>query len=367
MIRLNALVVLTAATLCVPPVAGGEPVYYRSNEIAMPIEPIGWFRADEYEYVLEVDRADGGEIRTLYHDGAAVRRIEITDTPDGGRRELRSRNGATESVEVFDSTGRLVRRERYEGGELSEIESMTYREGRLATSELRAPDGTLVSTDRYAYDSEGLLREVIRTYPEGTRPEGTERRSEYTFQQGALLQEWHGDGGSGILIRYDTAGRETARETWEGDTLVTRRRFEYRPSGVLARSVLVDFAEESRTVVAYDDSGSPRREERLVDEEVVSVVEYEYEDGLLTSRREETDSGITTWTYAYDDEGDVSEEALYRDGVLTKQVRYPEPDVAVEERFRGGELFLRIHFRGDARVREEVIVDGEVVQERSYE
>lgn len=354
---------LTAALALTAAAVRPDSVYYRSNEIAMPIERIGWFRVDEFEYVLEIEEAGGEEIRTLLRDGEAVSRLEVIERADGGRREIRRKGGLTQSVEVYDATGRLIRRERYdEDGELVEIESMTYRNGRLATSELRSPDGSVVSSDRYEYDSEGLLRGVVRVYPEGG-----ERRSEYTFQNGALLQEWHGDDGSGILVRYGPAGRESVRESWDGESLVTRQRYEYRDSGVLERSVIIDYENDTRTEISYNEDGQPVREERQSGDELVGTTEFVYEDGLLALRREETEAGIVERRYEYGEGGEVSQEELYRDGRIVTRITYPEPGRTMEERFRGGEPFLRIYFRDGRRVREEVVSQGRVIQKRSFE
>lgn len=354
---------LSAAFALLAVAAWPESIYYRSNEIAMPIERIGWFRADEFEYVLEIEEADGREIRTLLRDGEVVSRLEVIARPEGGRREVRMKEGLTQSVEVYDATGRVIRRERYdESGELVEIESMTYREGRLATSTLRSPDGIVISTDSYQYDSEGLLRHVVRLYPEGG-----EQRSEYTFQGGALLQEWHGDDGSGILVRYGANGRESARESWDGEALVTRQTYQYRSSGVLDRSVIVDYESDTRTEITYNADGQPIREEHRSEGELVATTDLTYRDGLLAVRREDTEAGIVERRYEYGDDDEVSQEELYRDGQIVTRIRYPEPGHTVEERFRGGEPFLRVYFRDGRRVREEVLYQGRVIQERSFE
>lgn len=327
----------------------------------MPLEPIPWYRADEFEYVLQILRRDDGESRVLMREGEEVEQLSISPRPGGGRREVRRREGETVSTEVYDATGRLVRKESFDNGEATAIETMTYSAGRLAESENRTPDGEVLWRDRFVYDSEGLLRRVVRAYPSGD-----ERRSEYTFQGGSLLQEWHGNGGAGILIRYGAAGREVARENWDGDVLVTRESFEYADSGVIRRSVVTDFAEDSRTVVTYDADGRPVAEERTVGETVASTVTYEYDGEDLAVRREESGEGLLETRYEYEG-GEIAAESFYTDGLLTKRILYPEEGRRVEERFRVGDLFLRIYFEDDVRTREEVIRNGTVVQERSYQ
>jgi antitoxin component YwqK of YwqJK toxin-antitoxin module len=203
---------------------------------------------------------------------------------------------------------------------------------------------------------------VVRVYPEGGQ-----RRSEYTFQNGALLQEWHGDDGSGILVRYGSKGRESARESWEGELLVTRQSYQYRDSGVLERSVIVNYEDDTRIEISYNDDGQPIREEHRSGGELVATTEFAYEKGLLALRREDTEAGIVERRYEYDEDGEISQEELYRDGRIVTRITYPEPGQTVEERFRDGEPFLRIYFRDGRRVREEVLHQGTVIQERSFE
>jgi hypothetical protein len=219
----------------------------------------------------------------------------------------------------------------------------------------------LVSRDHFNYDSEGLLREVIRDYPSGDQ-----RRSTYTFQDGALLQEWHGEDDEGMLIRYAGNGRIVAKESWDGEVLTSRESFAYSDSGVIARSTVTDFAEDLRVVTVYDTRGRAETEETTRGDEVIARVSFEYQGERLASRREESDAGVLEWQYTYEG-SEIAEETLYEDGTISKRIKYPAEDEVVEERYRNGELFLRIYFDGGRRVREEVVRGGSVIQERTYE
>jgi hypothetical protein len=70
-------------------------------------------------------------------------------------------------------------------------------------------------------------------------------------------------------------------------------------------------------------------------------------------------------TWAAD--GTLEREEHFARGVRVKTVIHTGPGERVEELYADGELFLRVHYRGDVRVREEVILDGVVVRERTFE
>ncbi len=75
-----------------------------------------------------------------------------------------------------------------------------------------------------------------------------------------------------------------------------------------------------------------------------------------------TEEVRSTWAA----DGTLEREEYLARGALVKIVSTTTADERVEELFDDGELFLRVHYRGDTRVREEVVLDGVVVRERTF-
>jgi hypothetical protein len=69
-----------------------------------------------------------------------------------------------------------------------------------------------------------------------------------------------------------------------------------------------------------------------------------------------------TWTT----EGTLEREEHFVRGARVKNVIHSATGERVEELFEDGELFLRVQYRGTTRIREEVILDGTVVRERTF-
>ncbi len=70
----------------------------------------------------------------------------------------------------------------------------------------------------------------------------------------------------------------------------------------------------------------------------------------------------TTWAA----DGTLEREEHFLRGSRVKNVIHTAANERVEELFEDGEMFLRVQYRGDTRVREEVILDGAVVRERTF-
>jgi hypothetical protein len=108
MIRLLLLILTPFASVGVPTLPAQSPSveepaprYFRSNELGMALEEIGWYRTDEASYVLEVRTEPDREVRVLLHDRVEIRRWERS------RRQARVYEaGLLSEVELLDSRGR---------------------------------------------------------------------------------------------------------------------------------------------------------------------------------------------------------------------------------------------------------------------
>jgi hypothetical protein len=89
-------------------------------------------------------------------------------------------------------------------------------------------------------------------------------------------------------------------------------------------------------------------------------------DGYVVSRMRRGPDGLEAWKYALRADGSVSRVEYSRRGSLEKVTIYGDAGARTEELYTGGEMFLRVFYSGDQRVREEVWSGGSLVRTRTY-
>lgn len=102
-------------------------------------------------------------------------------------------------------------------------------------------------------------------------------------------------------------------------------------------------------------------------ETVREISAYEYDEkGKVTTKTRRSSEGLEAWKYSYADSGDLSREEYFQRGIRVKVTLYGEGKLRTEELYREGELFLKVFYDGDIRLREEVYANGSLSRERSY-
>lgn len=242
-------------------------------------------------------------------------------------------------------------------------EETLYREGRAIFRRLYDADGSVTATERFSYYADGKLQEVTRRYSDGRV-----QRSRYEFVQGRLAAEWHMTGSESRLVRYDGRGRLESETRWVEETLVQSVRYAYGgPEDRRAdESVTRRTEEDLRIVRRFDEEGRVTEARRSSGEVTISVTTYEYGAHGVVREHEAGESGSRTVEYEYDEEGERALRRSFEEGVVTEVLRYQNGDRRVRELYKSGELVLRVYLRGEERIREQVIRDGVVVQERSF-
>ncbi len=345
----------------------GEPGWYRSNALAMPIEPISEQETGEHEYTLFVEREHLSETRRLYREGAEVQETVREFSEDGTLVSQEDReNGRLHSRREFDEEGRLEAEYEYEDGSLVTVDFFSYRDGRLFERRREDGDGEELFVERYRYTSDGLVRRVERMFS----TDNGSGSSEFLYSGGELREEWHERDNASVLVRYDRFGRLSRTEERRDDVLVLSERLFYR-EGDDNRDAPPERSERReperglRTETVYDESGRAVTERRYEDDERIEEREFQYEDDLLVLEVIRDDEGEQQRHYEYDDDGERVSEERTRDGVTERRIEF-DGERRTEHRYVDGDLALTIEFDGEDRVREQVIRDGEVVREREF-
>jgi YD repeat-containing protein len=318
MIRLSApLLAFCVVSLFALPAAQLDAEWFVSDRFGVVRGPLAEHETGDHEYTAFVERTGATEIQTLYHNGQSVRRsmLEYATTAGG--------------------------------------------ETRLVTRTLEV-DGELVATEHFHYWADGTLRSVRWVGERGSAVE-------YRYLDGRLRQEWVASPDGLERTRYDEAGRIVERTRWIDERVVSRETREYwneEPDGAVRRIIVV--ADGTERVSRYDESGRLLGTSTARDGTTESDRVRVFEGGLLVEEREVAGDFVRVWRYEYEGET-VVRERYSEDGTIVRLTEYTDPEYArVETLYRDGLVVLRVYYREQERVMEEVIRDGEVIRTREF-
>jgi len=158
------------------------------------------------------------------------------------------------------------------------------------------------------------------------------------------------------------------REQGDASGPVSRQRLAYTGQSRTPVTSTTEWPAGEKVVEAsYDAAGRQVAETTTVAGAVTERIQWTRDDAGRVLVKHRTGTGgteevRTTWAA----DGTLEREEHFFRGARVKNVIRPAGDERIEELFEEGELFLRVYYRGDTRVREEVILDGVVVRERTY-
>lgn len=337
--------------------------YYTSNDLGMALEEIGWYRRDEFPYLLVVQKGDQWEKRTLLHRGEEIRRWEV-----GAQEERVFDGGVIQERFRYDQSGRLTEEQLFQDGEPSRRKVYHYRGAVLALTETFDSKGELLFRDAYYLSPGGELRRVSR-----------EERERQTTQElalsgggGILAEERYGNVRDRKVSRYDLEGRLTERERWSQGELIERERFEYRGDGdALVRSQLEQLQLRATIRRSYDEQGRLIRS--VVEQEgdqIEQTVHLRDETGAIVETTKRSVRGLEHWLFDYGPQDTLRREEYRIRGALERITIYSTDSgesSRTEELYREGQIFMRIYFEGEEKVKEEFLRNGEVIRERQLQ
>jgi antitoxin component YwqK of YwqJK toxin-antitoxin module len=357
-------ILLLACLLGISGAGFAEELLYTSNDFGMLLSRIPPFLERDSRWVVKIRRDGSDEDRRLFDNGKEVRRWHVSWNRDKTEKvERETAGGKIAARRVFDASGSLLQEEEYVNGVLSKKTLCSYANGRLTRKRVLDHDGKAISTDVYLYAVTGGLREVRRTAGRDT----TAFASVVSGPAG-LSEDRSSMGGALFVERYGPDGRMVSRERRvDGKTVFVEDFAHDGGSGVLASSRESRPDEKTLIERRYDDAGRLAQEITTVNGEVTRTDIYERDaKGREISKLRRSSTGLETWKTAYTEAGDVSREEYSKRGILVKAIIHGERKLRTEELYKDGELFLKIFYDGDTRLREEVWVGGTLQRERSY-
>jgi hypothetical protein len=358
---------LLAVILSLPTVLhaqdSGTIRYYISNDLGMALEEIGWYRREEFPHILVVRTEGSRETRTLLYEGEELQRWERDPEEE---RSYRGTELELQQLHRYDNGDRVMEEQLYADGSLSQRTLYYYNRDVLEHTETFAPDGLLLYRDYYRLSTDGRLRRVTRVQED--------RRGDQRLALGdgtrGVTEERYGNNQERRINRYDQEGRLVEREYWYEGQLLERERVQYRGEGELRSSALLEeFSPERRTVSSYDEEG------RVVlievsegGEQTERTVHQRDEQGRILETTRRGPRGIENWRFEYGAEEEPVREEYRLRGSLERVTLYSAQEQSrVEELYREGRPFMRVHYRSEQKVREEFLSNGEVVRVREYQ
>ena len=335
--------------------------YYVSNDLGMALEQIGWYRREEFPYILRVETVGPRETRTLLHQGEELQRWEY----EAGEQRV-YKNSLLEQRLRYDESDRLIEEQLYSEGKLSQRTVYHYNGDVLGRTETFGADGVLLYRDFYRLSPDGELRRVTR--------EDSPADQRFALKEGTrgVTEERYGNSRERRINRYDSQGRLVEREFWHEGQLMERERIQYRgEEEQRLSSTFEQLSLERLTLSSYDEQGRVVRVEvSEKGEPIERTVHRRDEEGRIVETTTRGSRGIENWRYEYDPEGRLAREEYRLRGSLEKitlHSREGEERLRVEELYREGRLFMRVHYRSEQKVREEFLEAGEVVRVREYQ
>ncbi|HUX49262.1 MAG TPA: hypothetical protein VMW73_00590 [Spirochaetia bacterium] len=338
-------------------------------------------------YVAGVQKSAGEQALALYSDRVLDQRTVTKFGTDGTREATTVYRGTDLFHETrYSKSGDVISETYYADGLPATRTTFEYAGGLPLSATTytftRSADGAEVATpawkDSYSYypgssgadgklagpsvtghTAAGALREVTRTYTDGRI-----RVSRYDYSGTRVTEEWQGGESTGILNRYDSRGRTSARENWSAGKLLSREQFVYNSHDQLVSSHLENMSSGEVTDRQYE-AGKVTEEKLLQKGVLASTSTFQYEQGRLISSTMHEGRKVDRYTYTYDASGKKETESHYLDGELVEVIHYTTGG-SYTERYRNGKLVLRTYYEGERRTREELIRDGKVVRELAF-
>ena len=361
---------LTLAWVATVPLAAAE--YYRADRFGTPLEPLDGDPGPGAGYVLAVDTAAEAEAvglqarRRLLQGGETVHEWRRTAVDEGSlEQELEA--GRMVAERRYDGAGLLLEERRFAAGELHRRDVLRYRGSTLYQVETYDAAGSLLATDSFDRTAAGRLRRFTRIPEPAAYGAAAPTVLGLVFGRGQVIEERHGVGDDELIVR-SAGGTEYAREEWAGDRLLAEHRSP-PAAGEAAAATSVDGLAGIRTEISNDAAGRPQvvrryavgsadAGDRLLEERRL----HYHADGSLASQEVAGESGIETLRYTYDAGGRRVREEYRRRGRVVRVTTYPTPGERIDEVYSADDTVLRVFWRNQVRVREELLRDGALIR-----
>ncbi|GEM_PF-1565220 len=343
-----------------------EKRYYRSNEFGMKLEPIGWYRSDDYRFVLiESKKIENGAAKIeikLLDDGKEVKEwVRTLDKSGTVKREKYLEKGIIVRETLFLSDGRISEERDYVDGKPDIRILFTYYGRRLRKKMYYDSKGNHLYDDIFSLNDNGSLRYVVRKDEREVKAS-----SMYVQSTDGITDDVQYYQGTKVVSHYDRTGRLLRKDRFKGGKIVESNTYVYNAeTGRISSEKILHYDEGTTEEKEFNKDG--QLISRVVLQKEIEIIRESitWENGLMAGKVVHSkENGIEEYKYFYDSKGKLERENYYHRGKLEKSTRYTGENERVESLYRKGEIFMKVYYRGEERVKEEVISGGKVIRER---
>ena len=320
--------------------------YFASNSSGMLFEKINHAQLGQHEWYARVDATENQIVKVLYDSvGNEAKRWDTFKEGGTVVKEVMSSGSQrteyiyesyklSEEISYFDDkiTGRVSYK--YDGNFLKEIIEQNAEGKKIGSISIKRDDKNRISSADFSYGENKYTNRFI-------------------FSRGRLIMEWHGtDSKNGNSVRYDQDGKLLNTTRWENGKKVGEEKFEYK-DGVLSNSVAVAKSGGEKDSKKYDASGNIVYQEEIVDGNLVRKEFYTYDESSnLIEKRVVRDGLVEKSRYLYSN-GDLEQELLYKNGILTKIFTYVTKENYTEDVYSDNMPILRHYYINHRKVSRE--------------
>jgi len=365
----SAVFLLVYSLLCTVPIdAEQNSLYFRSNSLGMPLEPISEYQTDEYEYVLERDRSGDEIVERLYRDDGEIRKAiyQIKGASVYGRfyeddklqRETIETDGRLTEEIIYEESGSTTKRNSWKNGNLDHVDTIL-------------PDGRVIRR-RYIRGESGKLLEIIEEEmflnesveapggaADSTSGYAPEAISGFRYDRGDRgISQWHVDDSGCIHFFYqDLEGESKITEKFCGGQLASKR--EELPVEDGTAVTVSRPGDEYSSRALYDIEGNLlfrniQEEDKRISEE------YRYQEDLLVKKIVKTGGSVRITDYSYrraeGDNSELSGTEEYQDGILSRKTEYPEDGKKIIILYRNGEPIAELIYEDEELISRESLI-----------
>ena len=239
---------------------------------------------------------------------------------------------------------------------------LTRIDGQLVSEVKQDADGEILSRIEYLYDMDGNPRASYITTEADDSPNIHVESQSRVHADGSTLQNEYGASADWTLTNLDKFGLPVKQVVYEDGQEVRTQIWTRAEDGRLLQSATR--AGEYSSMSQYDSQGYLIREEESQDDVLVRTRVYTWENGNLISVLERGDGVISQRETQWTEDGDISRETYYEDGLRTRDIAWIEPGKKIETIYKDGSAVIRVYWEDDRRRKMEFLRYGTVVRVR---
>jgi hypothetical protein len=312
----------------------------------MELETISEYRLEEYPYFLTVEEEEGVTVKLLFHEGKEIKRWRIEREGKQKRSERYFEDGELKRETLY-KTGQILTERHYERNGTQEVHRYKYVGNELRAIEVYNAENRLLYSLEYLRAKDGRLRKVEKIIPESGNV-----TSAYVFGENSLSKEWHEQAGEGELFLFNQSGDVIAQERWRGQELLYVEEYGVSRENI---SIQKDIKTGITREKTYDDQGRVVYEKAQKDGNLIETIQYQYSQDQLVYKRVHTPGLVEEWRYYYDSSGDLQREEYSKNNTLRTITTYTDENAYVIEYVREDEVFLRVFFEDEVKIKEEFV------------